>query len=129
MANLRELNRKRKEILLNMNPEEIVTLFKEINKKVIDSLGTSENGFKYNIEEMTKANNELIELEGILSEKYTNIHGLTASTRLELLINKYAESEEEIKALIFNVHFERLFSYVKSLETNICYLEEVLKKY
>ena len=129
MANLRELNRKRKDILLNMDPEEIVTLFKEINKKVIDSLGTSENGFKYNIEEMTKANNELIELEGILSEKYTNIHGLTASTRLELLINKYAESEEEIKALIFNVHFERLFSHVKSLETNISYLEEVLKKY
>ena len=33
---------------------------------------------------MTKANKELEELEKILSEKYTNIHGLTASTRLEL---------------------------------------------
>jgi len=129
MANLRELNRKRKDILLNMDPEEIVTLFKEINKKVIDSLGSSNNGFKWNVKEMTKANKELEELEKILSEKYTNIHGLNASTRLELLINKYAESEEEIKALIFNVHFERLFSHVKSLETNISYLEEVLKKY
>ena len=129
MTNLRELDRKRKEILLNMNPEEIVTLFKEINKKVIDSLGTSKNGFKWNVEEMNKANNELIELEKILSERYYNIHGLTASTRLELLVNKYAESNEEIKSLIFNVHFERLLSHVKSLEKNIGYLEGVLNKY
>ena len=128
-SNIKELNRKRKEILLNMNPEEIVTLFKEINRKVINAIGTSKNGFKWNVEEMTKANNELIELEKILSEKYSNIHGLTASTRLELLVNKYAESNEEIKSLIFNVHFERLLSYVKSLENNICYLEGVLKKY
>lgn len=129
MATVKELDRKRKEILLNMNPEEIVTLFKQINNKVIDSLGTVNNGFKWNVDKMKKANTELYELEEILSEKYINIHGLTASTRLELLANKYAESEELTKALIFNVHFERLLGYIKSLEVNIAYLEELLKKY
>lgn len=129
MATVKELDRKRKDILLNMDPEEIVTLFKQINKKVIDSLGTATNGFKWNVEKMKKANTELEELEIILSKKYFNIHGLTASTRLELLANKYAESEELTKALIFNVHFERLLGYVKSLEVNIAYLEEVLKRY
>ena len=107
MATIKELDRKRKDILLNMNPEEIVTLFKQINNKVIDSLGTVNNGFKWNVDKMKKANNELQDLEKILSEKYVNIRGLTASTRLELLVDKYAESEELTKALIFNVHFER----------------------
>lgn len=129
MATIKELDRKRKDILLNMNPEEIVTLFKQINNKVIDSLGTVNNGFKWNVDKMEKANNELDELEKILSKKYINIRGLTASTRLELLANKYAESEELTKALIFNVHFERFLGYIKSLEVNIAYLEELLKRY
>jgi len=129
MATIKELDRKRKDILLNMNPEEIVTLFKQINNKVIDSLGTVNNGFKWNVDKMEKANNELNELEKILSKKYINIRGLTASTRLELLVDKYAESEELTKALIFNVHFERFLGYIKSLEVNIAYLEELLKRY
>ena len=129
MATIKELDKKRKDILLNMKPEEIVTLFKQINNKVIDSLGTVNNGFKWNVDKMKKANNELNELEKILSEKYVNIHGLTASTRLELLVDKYAESEELTKALVFNVHFERFLGYIKSLEVNIAYLEELLKRY
>lgn len=129
MINLKEINKKRKEILLDLNPDEVLLLFKEINKKVVESLGNYENGFKWNIEDINKANDELNDLEIILSEKYPNIHGLTASTRLEAVVKKYIESEDEIKALIFNIHFERFLGYTKTLETNISYLEGVLIKY
>ena len=62
MATIKELDRKRKEILLNMKPEEIEVLYKEINKKAIDSLGTVRNNYSYDYEQILKANEELKKL-------------------------------------------------------------------
>ena len=129
MISYRELNNRRNKILLDMDKEEIIALFTEINKKVIDSIGTSKNGFKWNVEEIDKANKELEELERILSGKYYSIHGLTATTRYNLLIEKYVENTEETKALIYNVHFERFLGLARSLEVNIAYLEKLLTKF
>lgn len=129
MATIYEIERRRKEILLDMNEEELIALFKEINKKAVNSIGCSNNAFNWNVEEINKANEELNELTRVLKTKYPNIEGLTATTRLELLLEKYIESEEESKALIFLVHFKKFINKAISLEKNIDYLQEVLHKF
>ena len=107
MAKINELQKKRKDILLDMNKKELIVLFNEINKKAIDSIASVKNGFNWNVEEINKANEELVELENILSEKYSNIHGLTASTRFNLLLERYIENTEEAKVLFFYNYFEK----------------------
>lgn len=129
MAKINELQKKRKDILLDMNKKELIVLFNEINKKAIDSIASVKNGFNWNVEEINKANEELVELENILSEKYSNIHGLTASTRFNLLLERYIENTEEAKVLFFYNYFEKNLKYIKSLEMNVAYLEAVLTKF
>ena len=129
MATYKELNRKRKEILLNMKPEEIEVLYNEINKKVIDSLGTVRNNYSYDYETIIKANEELEETNRILKTKYPTIEALGSSTRLNLLIEKYEELTTEAKELEFSIIVVTLASMVMSLRNKINYLKSVLYKF
>ena len=129
MASLNTIKKDYNELLLELNPEDIEVLFKKINKKITDSLGSSKNYFKWNLEEIEKGTTELNELENTLKRKYPNISGLTASTRLETLLEKYVELEEETKQLIFKVHLVNIYSIASSLESNIDFLEDILNKF
>lgn len=129
MATIKELDRKRKEILLNMKPEEIEVLYKEINKKAIDSLGTVRNNYSYDYEQILKANEELKETNNILIKKYPTIEGLGSTTRLNLLVEKYDELTTEAKELEFSIISVTLASIVLSLRSKINYLKSVLYKF
>lgn len=129
MATIHELDRKRKEILLNMNPEELEALYHEINKKAIDSLGTVENNYTFNPTEIEKANKELEEINRILIKKYPSIEALGVSSRLELLVNKYDSILTEAKELEFNIIVVSFSSLVESLRSKINYLSNVLFKF
>ena len=129
MATIYELDKKRKNILLNMEEKEITALYDKINKKAIDSLGTVKNNFTFNLEEILKSNKELEETNNILIKKYSNIQAIGSNSRLNLLTDKYEEVLNEAEELIYYIHYKELSNTIHNLVMNISYLESVLTKF
>ena len=129
MATIYDIERKRKEILLDLKPDEIEAFYDELNKKAINGLGTVKNGFTFNPDEIIKANEELKETNDILIKKYPYIECLGSSSRLNLLLDKYAEVLNEAQALIFYFHLKQLSNSYTSLKVHIDYLETFLTKF
>lgn len=129
MATIYDIERKRKEILLDLKPNEIEAFYNELNKKAIEGLGTVKNNFTFNPDEIIKANEELKETNDILIKKYPYIESLESSSRLNLLLDKYAEVLNEAQALIFYFHLKQLSNLYTSLKVHIDYLETVLTKF
>lgn len=129
MNNIQSIKNNYKEVLLKLNKNEIEALYKNVNKKAVDSLGTVKNNFSYNPDEINKANDELKELDKILVNRFPNIAGLGIATRLDLLIEKYSELTDEAQALICYIKFKDFFNLINSLEGNINYLKIIFNKF
>lgn len=129
MNNIQSVKNNYKEIVLKLNRSEIEALYKSVNKKAIDSLGTVKNNFSYNPDEINRANDELKELDRILVNRFPNIEGLGIATRLDLLIEKYSELTDEAQALIYYIQFKDFFNLINVLELKINYLKMVLNKF
>lgn len=129
MNNIQSIKNNYKEVLLKLNKSEIEALYKNVNKKAVDSLGTVKNNFSYNPDEINRANDELKELDKILVNRFPNIAGLGIATRLDLLIEKYSELTDEAQALICYIQFKDFFNLINALELKINYLRMVLNKF
>ena len=93
MVNLNKINKDYEEILSGLSFEEIVTYYRNVNKKMLETYPTL-NSNKWNIEEHNKLFNSVEEATDIFKKQYPLINIVKYATKLEELENKYLEEHD-----------------------------------
>lgn len=93
MVNLNKINKDYEEILSGLSFEEIVTYYRNVNKKMLETYPTL-NSNKWNIEEHNKLFDSVEEATDIFKVKYPLINVVKYATKLEELELKYLEEHD-----------------------------------
>ena len=131
MKNLNQLEREKKEVLLNMNKEEIIAYFNNIAKKQYRTLPkiTKEGLSNFNSEEylrLEKITNDSIK---ILDSKYKHIEAIAIISQYEELAKLYDESLNTGNILFLERIQFIIFHYIKTIEKDLDLLQEHLTLY
>ena len=105
MKNVNQLEREKKEVLLNMTKEELIAYFDNLTKRQYENYPKlTKEGYEYNnlseffrIEEIVKDSTK------ILKEKYPKIEGLPYISKFLELSKLYDENLESGKVLLFKM--------------------------
>jgi len=114
MANLYRLNRDYEEILSGLSFEEIVTFYRNLNKKMLETY-PSLNSNKWNVEEHNKIFNSVEEATDVFKTKYPLINLVNYATKFEELQDKYLD-EHDLAV------YKLLTSKIVTLTTSINFL-------
>lgn len=90
MVNVNQLNNDYREILKGLSFEEIVTYYRNINKKLLETYPSS-NSMKWNIQEHNKLSESIEEATTVFKRKYPNINTVKYLTKFEVLEDKYLD--------------------------------------
>ena len=93
MANLNKINKDYEEILSGLSFEEIVTYYRNVNKKMLETYPTL-NSNKWNIKEHNKLFDSVEEATDIFKVKYPLISVVKYATIFEEMENKYLEEHD-----------------------------------
>ena len=93
MVNLNKINKDYEEILSGLSFEEIVTYYRNVNMKMLETYPTW-NSNKWNIEEHNKLFDSVEEATEIFKKQYPLINIVKYATKLEELELKYLEEPE-----------------------------------
>lgn len=93
MVNLNKINKDYEEILSGLSFEEIVTYYRNVNKKMLETYPTL-NSNKWNIEEHNKLFDSVEEATDIFKKQYPLINIVKYATKLEELELKYLEEHD-----------------------------------
>lgn len=131
MKNVNQLEREKKEVLLNMTKEELIAYFDNLTKRQYENYPKlTKEGYEYNnlsdffrIEEIVKDSTK------ILKEKYPKIEGLPYISKFLELSKLYDENLESGKVLLFKMFLMDILNSVRTIESNLYYLREHLTLY
>lgn len=129
MVTATTLENKRKEILLSMKPEELISYFHNLSKEKIKELDyySFKNGYSSaNIEGFNKINSVITDSCTILKKKYPLIETLAITSDFEEIVTKYFDIMEEIKSLLFSRQLLILYFTIEALKENLQELKEKL---
>ena len=131
MKNVNQLERDKREVLLNMDKEEIIAYFENISKKQLKTYPklTKEGVTSFNYVEYNRLESILNESNKILSSKYRNIEFLSILSKYVELNSVYDETLEEAKILYLTKHLTNLYYIVKGIEEGLSILQEHLTFY
>lgn len=128
MKNVNQLERDKREVLLNMDKEEIIAYFDNISKKQIGTLPkiTKEGITEFNYKEYDKLERILNESIKIIGSKYNNVKFLPVHSKFIELTEAYDENIVMGNVLFLERILFILYHYVKSIEKGLDSLEEHL---
>ena len=131
MKNINQLERDKKEVLLNMDKDEIMAYFENISKKQLKTYPklTKEGVTSFNYVEYNRLESILNESNKILSSKYSNIEFLSILSKYVELNSVYDETLEEAKILYLTKNLTNLYYIVKGIEEGLSILQEHLTFY
>lgn len=126
MATFRELENKRNEILKNMGVDEIEAVFYDLNKQMLDNIGSSNNGYTSNIDEVDKINTYIRDISKTLKSKYNNIGAVEYRAKLKAVSEKYLDLCRENRKFLFLMYLQRDIFLISRVGTNVSYLKNLL---
>ena len=131
MKNINQLENEKKEVLLNMNHEEIIAYFDNIVKKQYENYPKlTEEGFSnFNFREYLRLEEIIDESSKILSSKYNHVEILAYLSKLIELTDLYDENLKSGKELLFKIFLIDILNNVKAIESGLEFLQEHLTLY
>lgn len=90
MVNVNQLDKDFKEILKGLTFEEIVTYYRSINKKLLETYPSSES-MEWNVEEHNKLFESISDATDVFKKKYPSINTVKYLTKFEVLEDKYLD--------------------------------------
>lgn len=110
---LMQLERERKNKILNLKPEEVELYIDSLNRRMAAAYGNVSNNFTHDIEASTKAADLCDEVVELLKKKYPNVSTYTAWSRVDILVDKLRETandvhDEKLKKAYHNLSHEYL---------------------
>lgn len=90
MVNVNQLDKDFKEILKGLTFEEIVTYYRSINKKLLETYPSSES-MEWNVEEHNKLFESISDATDVFKRKYPSINTVKYLTKFEVLEDKYLD--------------------------------------
>lgn len=131
MKNINQLENEKKEVLLNMNHEEIIAYFDNIVKKQYENYPKlTEEGFSnFNFREYLRLEEIIDESSKILNSKYNHIEILAYLSKLIELTDLYDENLKSGKELLFKIFLIDILNNVKAIESGLEFLQEHLTLY
>ena len=93
---LYQLERERKNKILNLRPEEVELYIDNLNKRMAVAYGNVSNNFTPDIEASTKAADLCDEVVELLKSKYPNVSTYTAWSRVDVLVDKLREIADDV---------------------------------
>ena len=93
---LQQLERERKNKILNLKPEEVELYIDSLNKRMAIAYGNVSNNFTPDVEASTKAADLCDEVVELLKKKYPNISTYTAWSRVDTLVDKLRETADDV---------------------------------
>ena len=131
MKNINQLENEKKEVLLNMNHEEIIAYFDNIVKKQYENYPKlTEEGFSnFNFREYLRLEEIIDESSKILNSKYNHVEILAYLSKLIELTDLYDENLKSGKELLFKIFLIDILNNVKAIESGLEFLQEHLTLY
>ena len=131
MKNINQLENEKKEVLLNMNHEEIIAYFDNIVKKQYENYTklTAEGFSNFNFREYLRLEEIIDESSKILSSKYNHVEILAYLSKLIELTDLYDENLKSGKELLFKIFLIDILNNVKAIESGLEFLQEHLTLY
>lgn len=129
MANINELKNKRKDILLNMNHEELISYYDSLAKEELNNLDniSFKEGFKQgNYNKINEIEKIIRESNRILKNKYPLIEPLIYVSKFVELFSKYHEAITEGRTYIIYIAFIHMAYTYKTLHKTLFKLKELL---
>lgn len=131
MKNINQLEKQRKEVLMNMNQEEIISYFDNISKNQVKTFPklTKKGISDFNSKEyvrLEKLNDESVK---ILNSKYHYIEALSFISKYEELLKLYEETINSGNVLFLERILFLLYHYIKTIEKDLNLLQEHLTLY
>ena len=93
---LYQLERERKNKILNLKPEEVERYIDSLNKRMAIAYGNVSNNFTPDIEASNKAADLCDEVVELLKKKYPNISAYTGWSRVDTLVDKLRETANDV---------------------------------
>lgn len=93
---LYQLERERKNKILNLRPEEVELYIDSLNKRMAAAYGNVANDFTPDMEASTKAADLCDEAVELLKTKYPNISSYTGWSRVDTLVDKLRETANDV---------------------------------
>lgn len=90
MVNVNQLDKDFKEILKGLTFEEIVTYYRSINKKLLETYPSSDS-MEWNVEEHNKLFESISDATDVFKKKYPSINTVKYLTKFEVLEDKYLD--------------------------------------
>ncbi len=96
---LYQLERERKNKILNLKPEEVERYIDSLNKRMAIAYGNVDNNFTPDVEASTKAADLCDEVVELLKKKYPNVSAYTGWSRVDVLVDKLRETADDVHDL------------------------------
>lgn len=131
LKSFNQLERKKKEVLLKLDEEEIKAYFDNISKKQIETYPklTKQGITDFNYEEFDRLEEILQDSIRVLNSKYSNLGTLPFISKFIELNNLYDENIKESKSLMLRLSLINLTYIVKNIEKGLTVLQEHLTFY
>ena len=128
MKNINQLEKQRKEVLLNMNHEEIIAYFDNIVNTQFEYMPkiTKEGITNFNIEEYLRLEEIIEDSTKTLNSKYNHIEVLAYISKFTKLSELYDENIDSGNVLFLERILFIIFHFVKSIEKDLNLLQEHL---
>ena len=96
---LYQLERQRKDKILNLKPDEVERYIDSLNKRMAAAYGNVWNNFTPDVEASMKADDLLDEAVDLLKRTYPNVATYVAWSRVDTLVDKLRETTDEVHDL------------------------------
>lgn len=126
---LQQLERERKDKILNLKPEEVERYIDSLNKRMAAAYGNVANDFTPDVEASHKAADLCDEVIELLKSKYPNISSYTGWSRVSVLVGKLREISDDVYDMKLKRHLHILIMRYAIMGRGLIMLKVIMDLY